>query len=213
MTIAVIGHGRSPEGKRWAKHIDACTTVVRMWDWQWQHPADYGTKYDYGLFVLTPKGLSIFMQHNKQVPARGWLAYNGKPVPGKLPGGVPVELLDNPRWHKEIKSTGGAGESGEFSLTRGGAAALWAIENRSGDDVVLVGFDNVCLGVNQSIEDSFNPAYWKLYMDRFKPEVEKVYPLGTSKTATHDLLAEKQYILGAAIRCDVKVLLAQHVWK
>jgi hypothetical protein len=70
---AVIGHGRSPEGRGWAPRIDACDVVVRMWDWHWQS-ADYGTKYDYGLFEVHWTILQNFQAHNQRTPAMGWIA-------------------------------------------------------------------------------------------------------------------------------------------
>lgn len=218
MTIAVIGHGRSPEGKGWGSKIDECSHVVRMWDWHpWQHPRDYGERYDYGLFVLTPKGLFMFWKHNQRQPKRGWLAYFGKPTAGPLP--YPVEVLRNTEWNEHAESLGGAGESGKFTLTRGAAAAMWAIEQHKGwrhslcmNKVVLVGFDNVCLGVNQPIDQSFCPEYWNLYMSRFKPDVEKVYPLGASKTATHDMSFEKGFLQSTAKLHSVELSFAQDVW-
>lgn len=212
MTIVVIGHGRSPEGKRWGSRIDRCETVVRMWDWTWQPWGDYGSAYHYGLFVLTPKGLRIFNQYVKSYPSRGWLAYFGKPTSGVLP--APVEILDNERWNKIAIEMGGSGLSDKFSLTRGCAAAAWAIETASKGckRVILVGFDNVQAGLNKPIEESFSPEYWALYMSRFKPDVDKVYPIGTAKTATHDMAIEFPFLQRLASEHNVKLELAQEVW-
>jgi hypothetical protein len=106
----------------------------------------------------------------------------------------------------------GCGESGQLTLTRGCAAAAWAIEQKGANKVVLVGFDNVCLGINQPIEQSFCPDYWKLYMSRFAPNVEKVYPIGTAKTATHDMSVEKPFLEKWAKIHNVELCFAQEVW-
>ena len=211
MTAVVIGHGRSPEGSYWGSRIDSCQTVVRMWDWTWQNPVDYGEKYDYGLFVLTPKGLRIFTDFNRGTPSRGWLAYFGKPTSGVLPNGVRTEIVDTTRWCDICRGMGGAGLTGSLTLTRGCAAAAWAIEHYK--RVVLVGFDNVRCGVNRPIEQSFNPEYCSLYMSRFKPDTTKVYPIGSSKTATHDMAVEWSLLCHLAELNRVELLLANEVWK
>lgn len=214
MLIAVIGHGRSPEGKGWCRKIDKCETVVRMWDWTWQDPADYGSRYTYGLFVMTPKGFRVFKESNDATPAVGWLAYNGKFTPGPLPH--PLEVLDTERWHAEVmKKLSGAGVMGKFTLTRGSAAACWAIERAGTEpksEVILVGFDNVKLGYHQSKEESFNPVYWDLYMSRFAPDREKVFPEYVSQTNTHDLRVEFDYLNLLAFRHGVKLTMAVDKW-
>lgn len=210
--IAVIGHGRSPEGKRWGTQIDACATVVRMWDNEWQPFEDYGKVYHYGLFVLTPKGLGLFEKHNKRTPRYGWLAYKGKPMGVcTLPNNTKV--IDPVVWTDKAMRMGGVGESGKLTLTRGCVAACWAIEHAStGEPVVLVGFDNVLCGINQPVEKSFCPEYWALYMSRFTPNTDKVYPIGSSKTATHDMNVEFPLLKELARERMVDLQVAEDVW-
>lgn len=211
MTIAVIGHGRSPEDKRWGGAIDRCDAVVRMWDWTWQPAGDYGTKYDYGLFVLTPKQLQIFQQYNLCEPRKKWLAYLGKPTENVFP--FNAELVDTVRWCVKARELGGVGLSGMLTLTRGCVAACWAIEHAvKGEAVVLVGFDNVLIGINQPIEKSFCPAYWQSYMSRFAPNAEKVYPIGQAKTATHDMAVERPLLKLLAEERNVSLHFAQEYW-
>lgn len=212
MTTVVIGHGRSPEDRHWGSKIDSCKKVVRMWDWQWQNPIDYGNKYDYGLFVLTPKGLQVFTRHNQETPARAWLAYFGKPTSGLLPNGVPVEIVDTTPWVEIAQAMGGVGISGRLTLTRGCVAAAWAIANEP-SRVVLVGFDNVHCGINRPVEQSFCPEYWNLYLSRFKPDTEKVYPIGSAKTATHDMAVELPLLKQLAENYRVELVFAQDIWK
>jgi hypothetical protein len=205
MTTIVIGHGRSPEGRGWGGKIDSCEIVIRMWDWRWQPFIDYGSKYDYGLFMLTPKGIQIFNEYNETKPQRGWLAYMGKPTPlGLLPKGVPVELVDTAHWVDAAVAMGGAGLSGKLTLTRGTAAAAWAIQEEK-ERVILVGFDNVACGINRPIEESFCPDYWNLYMGRFDQGKDKYYPIGQSKTATHDMAVEMPLLQKLASRRGVRL--------
>jgi hypothetical protein len=214
MTIAVIGHGRSPEGRGWGSKIDSCSTVIRLWDWYgWQGVADYGEKYSYGLFVLTPKGLSAFTSYHKIVPARKWLAYLGKPVRGDLPNGVPIEIVDPSPWVAEAQAMGGAGLSGRLTLTRGFVAAAWALCcTPYPDNVVLVGFDNVKLGINQPIEKSFCPEYWKMFNSRFESKLDKSYPVGHSKTETHDMAVEAPLLFKLAGDRGLKLDYAEEIW-
>lgn len=209
MTTVVVGHGRSPEGKRWGNKIDACKKVVRMWDWQWQDDADFGNKYDYGLMVLTPKALGIFHLHNKRIPNRGWLVYYGKPTAGVLPNPPPCEILNTPVWVQQGREMGGLGLTGELTLTRGCAAAAWAIQNDS--RVVLVGFDNVRCGVNKPVEESFDPVYWNLYTGRFKDQ-SKYYPVGGTKTNTHDMAIELPLLKALAREAQTELLFAEDIW-
>lgn len=210
MTIAVVGHGRSPEGRRWGYNIDACKTVVRMWDWHWQNECDFGENYDYGLLVVTPKGLSIFNAHNKKIPRRGWLVYLGKPTAGVLPNERRCEILDTATWVDLGRRLGGAGLTGELTLTRGCAAAAWAIQRDN--RVILVGFDNVKCGINQPIENSFNPDYWNMYISRFKNDTTKHYPIGSSKTNTHDMAIELPLLKHLASVYKTELVFAEDVW-
>lgn len=212
MTIAVIGHGRSPEGKGWGKRIDACSAVIRMWDWDWQEPKDYGKKYTHGLFVLTSKGLAAFTNNNKHTPSKGWLAYNGKLADGCLPNGT--ELITARRWVKLGKFFGGVGLTGELTLTRGTVAACWAIENcerRDGNVVVLVGFDNVFQGINLPVTEAFPPKYWEEYCQHWAGKME-AYPENEPQTATHDMRIEAPLLRTLAERNNVALQFAQEYW-
>jgi hypothetical protein len=213
MTVAVIGHGRSPEGKRWGNRINTCSTVIRMWDWNWQVPMheDFGLKYNYGLFVLTPKQFGAFTRQNMHTPDEGWLAYFGKPTSAELP---PKTIkVDAGPWVTLGLELGGAGLGGTLTLTRGAVAALWAICNMAlSRRVVLVGFDNVKKGVNQSIEDSFHPDYWKQFNSKFENAPEKYYPIGSAKTATHDMSVELPLLRQVASIYGVTLEFAEDVW-
>ena len=81
-SIAVVGHGLTPKGKGWGYNIDRSDVVVRMWNYHWQTPKDYGRKYDYGMFEISKTELARFNRHNVRFPGLGWLAFNLQPFPG-----------------------------------------------------------------------------------------------------------------------------------
>lgn len=213
--LAVIGHGRSPEGQLWGSRIDCCDTVIRMWDCDWQPIPDYGTKYDYGLFSITPKGMTVWAKHNVRKPTRGWLGMKGKPTNGKLP--ELTRVVDPAPWEQAARDMGAAGLSGKLTLTRGCMAACWAITQAGHPDnrgeVVLVGFDNVKCGINQPIEQSFSPVCWDQYKERFPVDKEKFYPIGGAKTATHDMKYEWPLLRFLADNYGVRVRFAQDIWR
>lgn len=211
--IAVIGHGRSPEGKRWAANIDDCDQVVRMWNWDWQPEAGYGRKYDHGLFTITPKGIAMWERYNARQPTGMWLGYVSKPatIPDAMRN---CYIIYTDTWVAEAMNMGGVGLSGVLTLTRGTVAAAWAIsctQIRGRLDVVLVGFDNVKAENNRPPDESFCPEYWRMYR-RFTPDIEKVYPWEQPQTATHDMRVEKKFLQQLAQKCGVGLHFAEDVW-
>lgn len=208
--IAIIGHGRSAEGKRWRGHIDHCDLVVRMWDWQWQAPDDYGTKYDFGLFEIAAGQMERFYKFNKRQPRRGWLASflwrpgNAVTLPAK------TEIIDQRRWTWIGTSVfGGMGTKGKLEFTRGTVAACWAIEcAQPGDTVILVGFDNVQAGMALPIETSFAPEY------RSEPSSFHFdgYLEGQQKYGNHDFAAEWPVMDYIAERRGVRLRFAHDEW-
>src|ERR1044072_2888538 len=127
-TIAIIGHGRSPEGTGWGPRIDACDCVIRMWDCHWQNPADFGRRYDIGFFEVHPSLLPKFKTHNKRKPRLGWLGSLLLATPKEI---LPdrTELVDQSPWNEVGHYFGGKGMTGRLQFTRGTIATLWAIEN------------------------------------------------------------------------------------
>lgn len=212
MFTAVIGHGRSPEGKGWGKTIDQYERVIRMWDWNWQATADYGKKYDYGLFAVYPRGMQIFYKHNVSNPTKGWLAYLLKPPGCTLPDNY--VKVDPARWTERAKAMGGTGKSvGKLNLTRGTAAACWAIETSpSGSFVTLVGFDNVYECRNLPWDEAFSPQYTDVYLKEFGQNKDRSYPEGETKTLTHDMVIERPLLMALAEYHGVALNFAQNLW-
>jgi hypothetical protein len=206
-TIAVIGHGRSPEGKRWGKSIDACDVVVRMWDNQWQSAADWGTKYDYGYLEVSPKQLARFHNGNVNVPTCGWVAGVLKTTdPALLPPNAKVISMG--RWIDRGRELGGVGATGKLKLTRGCAAAAWALETFRGE-LTLVGFDNVRTGTALTPEEGFPEVYRKAPTTA----AFKDYVGGGTKYYNHDYIAEGDLLWDIAKRRGVDIAHAQERWK
>lgn len=206
--IAIIGHGRSPEGKGWGKRIDACEVVIRMWDWHWQAVEDYGSKYDYGLFEVCPKYTKVFLQHYKKVPAEGWIASYLRDSRCQLP--PRTEVFSQVDWSLKGRSMGGIGETGRLEFTRGTLAALWAIDricDRS-DEIYLVGFDNVKLGRSLPMQEAFS----KVYQQNPGTYPFDKYVSGVSKYGNHDYAIEYPLMEKMAAPKKIKVKFAQDVW-
>lgn len=204
--IAIIGHGRSPEGRGWGDRIDQCLTV-RMWDWQWQDRRDYGTRYDYGFFEAHPLMMRAFATNRTGDPAIGWLAS----VLGDLkrcivPDGT--DLIRQDRWTDLGRQMGGMGRTGNLKFTRGTIAACWAIESGLDDEVVLVGFDHVRAGRTFRLDQAFSPAY------RNNPGTFsfKAHRGGVDKAGNHDFAIERPVLVCLARMNGIKLSFAQDVW-
>lgn len=207
MITAVIGHGRSPEGKGWGDKIDACDTVVRMWDWHWQEPEDYGTKYDYGVIALLRTSVTAFLNHNDGEPRKGWIGYSRGPVDmSRLP---PMVIIDQ-RYRDEAVKIGGRKNS---NLTRGCAAACWALnEAAKGDDVILVGFDNLKAGYCLETNKAF-PAEYQKHYDTLHPNWRHMmYFPGSKVCGSHDMAIEHPLIEMLAKRYGVNLHFAEDIW-
>lgn len=67
ISAAVVGHGPSLEGAGWGPQIDKHDLVIRMVECDWQPKADYGQKYDIGVYL---RGYPVnVMSQMKRIPA------------------------------------------------------------------------------------------------------------------------------------------------
>lgn len=208
-SIAIIGHGRSPEGRGWGERIDACDRTLRMWDWSWQAPRDYGRKYSFGLIEAHPSTMESFRAHNKLRPTHGWVASKLWPRPYEC--GLPdnCDVFDQAPFAKLAKDMGGIGETGNLQFTRGTVAATWAISgSRRGDRVVLVAFDNIVRGATLPIEEAFCEKY------RANPGSLAFvgYEGGQRKFGNHDYAIEYPFMRDLADAYDVDLVLAENIW-
>ena len=214
-SVAIIGHGRSPEGQGWAEKIDACTYVIRMWDWGWQDRADYGNKYDFGLLEAHPSYLQSWRIHNKHEPEIGWIASkvtdrsnSGCQLPNK------TEVFDQLEWANYGMSIGGAGSTGRLRYTRGTLAALWAMERIEPDELILVGFDSIWLRYAQPTDEAFSEAYQHnpgtFSFNHYTKTVD--IDGSTTKHGNHDYAVERTVLEFYAEKHQVKLLWAQELW-
>lgn len=210
MRVAVIGHGRSPEGRGWGKNIDACNLVVRMWDWAWQPAEDYGTRYDYGMVSLNQGQIGAWMRLNEKSPDRGWLGFKRE---GTLAHSG-FETVDPAHWNQMARLLGARRPAGQFNLTRGCAALCWAIEKVGrGGEVVMVGFDNLRRGRLLPINEAFPAAYLDHY-DRAFPAWRRSMPYeaGSETCGTHDIAVERWLVSTLGCERGVTVSAADDIW-
>lgn len=181
-----------------------------MWNWHWQTPADYGTRYDVGLIETHKKIIRQWREHNAATPRLGWII-------SRLEGGSslglpsPHVIVDQQQWLvNEGRACHGSGETGRWELTRGGIAACWTIcKAPVGSTVILVGFDVIKAGIAPAVDEAFGPTYqasggfWGI--DGFTP--------GATKEGNHDYPAERRLIeLVAARKGGVTLAFAEDVW-
>lgn len=208
----IVGHGRSPEGRGWGTRIDAADCVIRMWNWEWQNPADCGTRYDYGLHETHRKVIGQWREHCTKHPARAYVVSileRYRDYERDFPDGS--IFINQRQWlNVEGRRIKGVGETGVWELTRGGIAACWAItQARDGDEIVLAGFDNMRAGIALPVDEAFGQAYqvdpaaWPL----------SDYTPGLTKNGNHDFPAELRLIqLMASQRGSIKLSFAQDIW-
>ncbi len=194
----VIGHGGSPVGQGWGRVIDSASRVVRMWNCAWQDPVDYGRRYTHGIIEAHPKFIRNFQRFNQLQPWVGWVAsyLDGWGRRAGHPYRVPpkCETHDQRLWIEDPQlggKVGGVGETGRWELTRGGFAGMWAImTSRPGDQVTMVGCDNLRGGIALPVAEGFPLAY------RRDPATESFqdYVVGALKTGNHDFPAERRLL-------------------
>lgn len=178
-----------------------------MWNWDWQAPADYGTRYDLGIIETHRKVLRQWRECNAPVPALGWLAsmlFCTLDVVAELPR--PCETIEQEGWTEQGD---GMGERDVWQLTRGGIAACWAIEHsEAGGEVVLLGFDNIRAGVALATDAAFAPVY------QAHPGFWGIdgYREGTTKEGNHDYPAERRLIDKLAAARGVRVVFPEDAW-
>jgi len=208
MLVAVIGHGKSPEGRGWGHWIDACDCVVRMWDCHWQHPDDYGRRYDFGLFEAHPTLMPDFYKHRQRFPSLGWVASRLSKARVQLPEGT--QLVDQQPWNDMARKMGGHSATGTIQFTRGTVATCWVLESLAvaGDSIVLVGFDNVHKGRTLSIEEGFSETYRKAPSSfSFRGYKADVRTYGN-----HDFGIEGPLLFAMARKRGVGIGFAQDIW-
>jgi len=210
---AVIGHGKSPVGKGWGKHIDGCDLVLRMWDWDWQKPEDWGIRYDFGLIEAFKWGVDTFWEHNKRIPNVCWVCsqrpeWQRERSRLQLPD--PNNVVNSDRYERLGQRLGGAGVTGRLKLQRGTVGACWMIEQPEIDEVILVGFDNAYARKVLSIKEGYPAEYVGLPSTFPFKDYEKY--VNKTKYGNHDYAVERPLLVRVAREARVKLSFSQDVW-
>lgn len=188
-TVVVVGHGASAEGRGLGSRIDE-HPVVRMWNCHWQAKADYGVRYDYGLFCPPLDG-------HRKTPSQSWWAYdvNSEGAREEIDG-VPVRLLMHRPWEARALSMGATAEGRRYKLTRGCAAICAAMGLLKPDCLLLVGFDMIRAGATVS------PRYGSAAQADFDEAMagrEHVFKTGGEpREGAHDLNVESRLVTAMA---------------
>jgi hypothetical protein len=185
-----------------------------MWNWYpWQNEADYGRKYDWGFYEISGTEMARFHKHNTIVPTYGWVAtelhsnVGDKRYMGALPERTTV--VDSMSWEQAGVKLGGMGLKRRLVLTRGVRAAAWALEQLSqGQQLVLVGFDNLRVGRGLPAEEGFPEAY-RVFPGAFP--ISR-YKGGMVKEGNHDFSVEGPLLHSLAVQAGVELVHAQDVW-
>jgi hypothetical protein len=178
-----------------------------MWDWQWQDPADYGERYDFGFFEATPSMMRTFYGCNMRTPTRGWVASAlAHHEHCKLP--PLTEVVDQAPWNEIGLGLGGLGATKRLQFTRGTIATCWAIESNPLSTIILVGFDNIRRGQTLPIDEAFSPAYRK--NPGTFPFAQ--YEGGQTKHGNHDFAIELPVMRHLADKHGCQLRFAEDVW-
>jgi hypothetical protein len=182
-----------------------------MWNWHWQKPEDYGTRYDVGLIEVHKTTIRDWREHNQRQPAQGWIGSLLGRYRGMISELPPAARVINQEIYtrQPRKQDWGCGETGVWQLTRGGVAACWAIsQSKEGSSVVLVGFDIIRGGIALPVEDAFSAEYqssagfWGI----------GIYEAGKTKEGNHDYPAECRLYEFLAARHSINLSFAQDIW-
>lgn len=218
-TAVVIGSAPSPAGRSWGERIDAADLVVRMWDWHWQGAADYGSRCDAAVFTTTPSYLDAVIDRSAPMcwPATWWAYdihghWHGRSAWPTL-AGRPIEVMDVRAWADAAMDAGYAGTARlarKFDLTRGAAAAIWAVLSRRPDVLVLVGMDGI-------VDGRWAPACERYAAGAFEAflapgQEAKPVPDDGMRTPSHHAEGERWAVMQAAASAGVKVVSAAEAW-
>lgn len=179
-----------------------------MWDCHWQNVADYGTRYDVGLYEAHPLMMAALHKHRRKTPSTGYVAsLLGATAKSELL--EPTQIVSQTRWNDEARAIGGLGASGKLQFQRGTVAACWAIEwVRPGDEVLLFGFDNTVARKALPVND----GYSKTYIAQPSTGTFNGYVENAQRYGNHDFGIERTILERIAKRCGVKLTFAQEKW-
>jgi len=162
ISVAIIGHGSSIEGRGYGKFIDSNDIVIRMAECDWQNHTDYGIKYDIGVFAEGPS--KSWAENSQRIPKLEYWYYrmdknirNEEDVMSKFKDRQTRELR-NSVWQyvKHLKPG--------FHFSRGTAAVISAAKLYHPVEISLFGFDSVINGTNEKTGSKHHPDLLTQYL-------------------------------------------------
>jgi hypothetical protein len=159
-------------------------TVVRMWDWDWQPPDRYGSRFDYGLITTTQDTKDAV-----RLPTKAWFFYNvpHEPLISVL-NGIDVIAWDHAPCFRRAIALGARSTNGKaVKFTRGFAAVAATLTFLRPKRVVVIGMGILCNGVTGS--RYYDSAALPYYVNHY-PNMAKVNPQWAANELTAGLVRE-----------------------
>lgn len=183
--ISIIGHGRSPLGKKWGSRIDE-HPVMRLKNPSWQKPEDYGVRCDF--MAASTETMMVMLEH-KRVPERyfaqpkrgTWASSTEQSFRQRAQAPLTIPLDTFLRWNAVFKTLHG-GEVPNFSI--GVFGIICCAEFLGAKEIRLVGFDNL-LNPERLEYHKADRGKWVTRHDwaaenRMIPEIENAYGVKVS---------------------------------
>lgn len=144
-SVCVVGHGPSMVGKGLGEVIDKHNVVIRMVEWGWQNPIDYGDKYNIGIYCQGPSKEMIGKE--PKLPSQAYWKYLVNGNTGKD--------------HLDITNSVNLRSNLKRKISRGTAAFICAYDLLESKQITLAGFDAVRQG---QYNEDHHPEQFKNYM-------------------------------------------------
>lgn len=172
-TAVIIGGGASALRRGWGHFIDKADFVVRMFDHSWQEPADYGTRYDAGFFMINqgpaferwPRPSHLVMATTGVMattdPTEWWGAISFEQFEPLIPAFKKRADFRLFKFYDLAERARALTPDSlpKVVLARGTQAAIAALWHVKPTRLILVGFDHMRAGcMTRSAHKPFNPA-------------------------------------------------------
>lgn len=206
MRIAIVGHGVSTVGRGWGWAIDMLP-VVRMHNWHWQDPIDYGARCDYAL--IWGPWLWRDAKQIQRLPTSGFMvAALPRQILGRLtkrcdPPPYQSALFGVPVLQNTAAMRDFCERLPDCCPTRGAAAIVLAHATLGAREIVLVGMDSL-------VEGRLTP-YPQAYAAVTGVQHGEGGPPGADKW--HNFAAERDALKAWAADAGVALIPAGEIWE